>query len=156
VVDDPAGVEGPPGSAAGLGRLRLRTAFAPGKVLDRPAGVAVDGPGTGAAVAGYRIHHGRVSGEATPWLVDDGGVPIGWHAGATCATTLHGVLESDALRAGVLRWAAAHAGLPEPPPSPVAFAAARAARFDRIADALETHLDVERVLAIIAEGAPSM
>jgi adenosylcobyric acid synthase len=152
-VDDPAGVEGPPGSAVGLGRLRLRTAFAPGKVLDRPTGSAVSGPGVGAAVAGYRIHHGRVTGDAEPWIVDASGTPIGWHDADTCATTLHGVLESDALRAGVVRWAAARAGLPAPPPSPVRFAAARAARFDRIADALEEHVDVGRVLALVAEGA---
>jgi adenosylcobyric acid synthase len=154
VVDDPGGVEGPPGSSRGLGRLRLRTTFAAGKVLDRPTGVAVAGPGSGATAAGYRIHHGRVTGSADPWLVDGAGTPIGWYDDATCATTLHGVFESDALRAGVLAWAAARAGLPAPPPSGVDFAAARAARFDRIADALEAHLDVDRLLAIVGEGAP--
>jgi hypothetical protein len=35
------------------------------------------------------------------------------------------------------------------------FAAARAARFDAIADALEAHLDVERLLELVAEGAPA-
>ncbi len=49
VIDDPDGVEGPPGHGPGLGWLPLRTTFAADKVLDRPAVTAVGGPGAGAA-----------------------------------------------------------------------------------------------------------
>jgi adenosylcobyric acid synthase len=59
------------------------------------------------------------------------------------------------VRGAVLAWAAERAGLPAPAPSGLRFAAAREARFDAIADALEAHLDVERVLALIAAGAPA-
>ncbi|MGH9113194.1 MAG: cobyric acid synthase, partial [Acidimicrobiales bacterium] len=44
-IHDPDGVEGQAGAAAGLGWLPLRTTFRGDKVLDRPAGSAVAGPG---------------------------------------------------------------------------------------------------------------
>jgi adenosylcobyric acid synthase len=154
-LHDPEGVEGPAGAVDGLGWLPLATTFRDPKVLDRPTATVVDGPGAGAAVAGYRIHHGRLTGTARPWLVDEGGAAIGWHDERVCATSLHGVLESDPVRGAVLAWAAERAGLPAPAPSGLRFAAAREARFDAIADALEAHLDVERVLALIAAGAPA-
>ena len=156
-IDDPDGVEGMPGSVDGLGRLDLRTTFAAAKVLDRPAGSAVGGPGAGERVAGYRIHHGRVAAGdgVAPWLVADDGTVLGWRSDRVLATTLHGLFEADGLRAAVLRWAAERAGLPAPDVPAVDFAAARTARLDRMADALEASLDLDRLLALVAEGAPA-
>jgi adenosylcobyric acid synthase len=154
LIADPDGVEGPVGEEPGLGWLPLHTRFLDPKVLDRPTGHVTSGPGAGARVAGYRIHHGRVTGSAEPWLVADDGAPLGWHGDGVCATTLHGVLESDDLRRAVVGWARGRAGLRPAPRSEVRFAAAREARFDAIADVLEAHLDLDRLLAIIATGAP--
>ncbi len=152
-IADPDGVEGPPGVVGGLGWLPLRTVFEGAKVLDRPEGVAVGGPGVGERVAGYRIHNGRIAGDGcAPWLVADDGTPLGWCAGRVAATTLHGLFEADALRAAILRWASG-AALPQLPG--VSFAAAREARFDRIADVLEASLDLDRLFALIEEGAPT-
>jgi adenosylcobyric acid synthase len=159
-IDDPDGVEGPPGSDAGLGWLPVTTDFQGDKVLDRPAGRAAGGPGAGAPVRGYRIHHGRVlpagggAEAAVPWLVagGPGGEVLGWHAGRVAGTTLHGLFESDGFRAGVLAWAAARAGK-RWSPGGVDFSALRLARLDRMADALEAHLDVPHLCALIAEGA---
>jgi adenosylcobyric acid synthase len=157
-IDDPDGVEGPAGTDKGLGWLAVTTDFRGDKVLDRPAGSAVAGPASGRTVAGYRIHHGRVSpeGEPAPWLVGDhgaGGEVLGWHGGRVAGTTLHGLFESDAFRADVLRWAAARA-TKRWAPGDVGFAAARLARLDAIATAIETHLDVDRLCDLIAEAAP--
>ena len=154
-IDDPDGVEGPPGSARGLGSLPLDVRFEADKVLDRPVGTAVDGPGEGHAVAGYRIHHGRIHPQtgAPPWLVTDEGVAIGWHAGRVAGTTLHGLFEADGFRAEMLRWAAAEAGVAEPDGlGQVSFAAVRMARLDRIADALESHLDLDRLFGLVEQG----
>lgn len=153
-IDDPSGVEGgAAGSTGGLCWLPLRTTFADPKVLDRPTGAVVDGVGAGTRVAGYRIHHGRVDGGgAEPWIVDATGTPIGWFDDDVCATTLHGLFEADALRGAVLAWAAGRSGKPFTP-SGRSFAAARDARFDAIADALEAALDLDRVYGLIAEGA---
>ena len=161
-IDDPGGVEGSPGAVEGLGRLDVTTAFGSDKVLDRPHGASIasgSGPGAGARAAGYRIHHGVVRGAgADPWLVADDGTVLGWAGGRTLGTTLHGLFDEDDLRTAILGWAAEAAGLRRPTGrggSPrVRFAAARDARLDRIADALETHLDIARLSAIIAESAP--
>jgi adenosylcobyric acid synthase len=154
-IADPEGVEGPPGGERGLGWLPVATTFAGDKVLDRPAGRATGGPGQGRDVAGYRIHHGRVrpEGDLARWLVADDGEALGWHAGRVVGTTLHGLFESDGFRAEVLGWAAERSGK-QWSPTGVDFAAARMERLDRIADALEAHLDLAALEALIAEGAP--
>jgi adenosylcobyric acid synthase len=104
-------------------------------------------------VTGYRIHHGRITGDAASWLVADDGAVLGWSGGRVLATTLHGLLEDDGLRGAVLAWAVEQQGRPAPPPSGLCFAEARTARFDAMADVLETSLDLDRLFALVAEGA---
>lgn len=159
-IADPDGVEGPPGSSEGLGWLPVTTSFAATKVLDRHRGRAVDGPGLGTEVAGYRIHHGRVQPTTdasrhdgmTPWLVSDDGAVLGWHRGRVCGTTLHALFEEDRFRTGVLAWAAKRAGKTWVPGG-VAFAEIRQARLDSIADAIEAHVDLDQLVELIACGA---
>ena len=154
-IDDADGVEGPPGSDKGLGWLPVATDFRGDKVLDRPEGTAADGPGAGQAVAGYRIHHGRVTPApgASEWLRAADGAPLGWWQGRVAGTTLHGLFEADGFRGGVLSWAADRAGK-RWTPGRLDFAGARLDRLDRIADLLEAHLDLDRIAGLIAEGAP--
>jgi adenosylcobyric acid synthase len=152
-IDDPGGVEGHAGAATGLGWLPVATQFDANKVLDRPTGRAVAGPGAGQRVSGYRIHHGRVrpAGSAVPWLEAEGGEVLGWRAGRVCGTTLHGLLEDDGFRAATLRWIAERSGKRWRPVG-VRFADARFARFDRIAAAIETHVDLDRLFELIEEA----
>jgi len=152
-IDDPAGVEGHAGTDTGLGWLPLATRFDGNKVLDRPAGVAVSGPGAGQRVSGYRIHHGRVGplGDVAAWLVADDGEVLGWHAGGLCGTTLHGLLEDDGFRAAALGWVADRSGK-RWRPGTVRFVDARFERFDRIAAAIEAHVDVDRLGGLIEEA----
>ncbi|HYI61959.1 MAG TPA: cobyric acid synthase [Acidimicrobiales bacterium] len=155
-IEDPTGVEGAPGGVDGLGWLPVATRFEGAKVLDRPRALVVDGPGAGHRADGYRIHHGRVAPVpgARTWLEDGDGAPIGWWSDRVAGTSLHAVLESDEVRAGVLRWAAARAGVEAPALPGVGFAAARQARLDRIADAVERHLDLDRIEALIRSARP--
>jgi adenosylcobyric acid synthase len=151
VIDDPHGAEGPAGSVEALGWLPLASAFEPHKVLDRPTGRVVAEPGTGTRVAGYRIHHGRVrslSTDLAPWMAADDGAVLGWRSDRICATTLHALFEDDGFRAAVLAWAADRAGK-RWTPSGAAFHTERLARLDGMADALETHLDLDRLVAIV-------
>lgn len=152
-IDDPRGVEGRVGSAPGLGWLPLRATFEADKVLDCPTGMVVNGPGVGGTVTGYRIHHGRIAGPAAPWITTAGGEALGWSGDRVLASTLHGLLENDALRGAVLRWAAATGGRCAPAVSGLSFAAARTRRFDVMADVLEAHLDMGRVVDLIESGA---
>jgi len=153
VIDDPSGAEGLPGTVKGLGWLPLASTFEALKVLDRPTGHVIAEPGTGTRVAGYRIHHGRVRSTAgtdlAPWMTAGDGTVLGWRSGRIAATTLHALFEDDGFRAAVLCWAAGLAGK-RWKPSGASFHAARMARLDAMADALEAHLDLERLAEIIA------
>jgi adenosylcobyric acid synthase len=132
-IEDPYGVEGG-GDHTGLGLLPVATRFAREKVLARPAATA------------YEIHHGVVSvdGEAAKF-------PGGCRVGATWGTIWHGLLDEDATRHAFLSEVAGLTGKPAPDGS-VSFAAKREARLDRLADAIDEHLDTSALLALIESG----
>jgi adenosylcobyric acid synthase len=162
-IDDPHGAEGPAGSVDALGWLPLATSFEPYKVLDRPTGRVVSGPGAGNSVAGYRIHHGRVRAldpDLERWMTADDGSVLGWRSGRICATTLHALFEDDGFRPALLRWAAEKAGK-RWSPGATGFGAYRLARLDLMADAIEAHVDLGRLATVIAtatrpaRGAPA-
>lgn len=139
-VSDPDGVEGTVGAhAEGLGLLPVTTAFAVEKALRLPTGEAL-----GAATTGYEIHHGRISRD--PGTEEFLG---GSRSGQVFGTMWHGSLEGDAFRAAFL---AEVAGLAA---SGVSFPAARERRMELLADLVEEHLDVDALLALAREGAPT-
>ena len=151
LVDD---VESGKGAVSGLGWLDTRTVFAPTKVTRQRRG-----SWAGHRVAGYEIHHGLVTARpgAAPWLqlddldgcTGDGcGDP---RVGPWVGTTLHGLLEGDGFRAALLRAVATRRGK-RWEPAGVSFATAREAQFDRLADALEAHVDMPAVGRLIAAG----
>ena len=145
-VHDPEGIEaGAPASVAGLGLLPVETTFAAEKTLRLPQGEAL-----GAATSGYEIHHGRISRDAgaTDFL---GGV----QDGTVLGTMWHGSLESDELRTAVLDLAARARG-GSFVASGVDFAAARDARLDLLGDLAEKHLDLDAMLTLAEQGAPSV
>ncbi|MGZ4494894.1 MAG: cobyric acid synthase, partial [Nocardioides sp.] len=143
-IEDPDGVEVAAGAAqTGLGLLDTRTVFGRDKVLRLPSGAW-----RGVPVGGYEIHHGRVH--------RDGGEEFlgGARSGTVFGTLWHGSLEGDAFRAAWLREVAALLGR-ELAPGDVSFAAVREDRIDRLADAVEEHLDVDRLLALAQDGPPA-
>jgi adenosylcobyric acid synthase len=141
-VADPAGVEGEPGARAdGLGLLDVHTTFGAEKVLARPTGRAL-----GAIVSGYEIHHGRVE------IGGDEAFLAGARRGAVFGTMWHGCLEGDEFRAAWLNTVADLADVTDFRPGSASFPAAREARIDAIADAIERHLDLEAILALVEHG----
>ncbi len=142
-VHDPHGIEGEAGSSEGLGWLDLETTLEPEKQLRRRAGTLHLG-GAAAPVHGYEIHCGASDGPALrrPLLhfaeggadgaVSDEGHVIGCY--------LHGLFDAPQALAALLEWA----GLREA--QPLDIAALREATLDRLADAVERHLDT-RALA---------
>ena len=130
-IDDPAGVDG---GAAGLGLLPLRTTFAAEKATRRTTTRfgALGAPWralSGLAVSGYEIRHGETVAVAGGAVLEP---DLGFAAGAVLGVYLHGLFEEPAfvralLGAGPLR------SLDE--------------ELDRLADAVEPHLDVEELLA---------
>ncbi|HET7736765.1 MAG TPA: cobyric acid synthase [Nocardioidaceae bacterium] len=119
-VDDPAGVEGG-GSVEGLGLLDVTTTFRQEKVLRL-------------AESGYEIHHGHVTaGSDEVWL---GGA----RRGRVFGTMWHGAFESDDVRAAFLTELGTS--------STASFPAAREARIEALADAVETYLDVDALVEL--------
>jgi adenosylcobyric acid synthase len=138
---DPLGIEGGAGSARGLGLLDFETTLAPEKQLRRAAGRLLL---SGAAVRGYEIHMGVSAGPALarPALELDGR-PDGAVSedGQILATYLHGLFDQPEACAALLAWAGLEA------PARLDWAELRERSIERLADALEAHVDIERMLA---------
>ncbi|HZU78902.1 MAG TPA: hypothetical protein VE991_03205, partial [Acidimicrobiales bacterium] len=148
-------VESDAGTVDGLGWLDVTTVFEPTKCTRQRRGLAL-----GATVTGYEIHHGRPTPASSDlsWITfcdDHGGEAEGAsdNDGALRGTSLHGLFEHDDFRRRYLADVAVRRGK-QVAMSTGSFAAARLARFDAIADAIESHVDQGALAALIAEGAP--
>jgi len=141
VVRDPLGLEGPPGEAAGLGLLDVETVLSPDKTLTLRQGV--DGAGT--PLRAYEMHMGVTLGDDTarPLLTVDG-VAEGAQApdGRVAGCYLHGLFTSDPWRHRFLE------SLRPGRDATVAYEAQVENTLDRLADHLERHVDVARVLRV--------
>ena len=136
-VLDPDGVEGPAGSSAGLGLLDIETVLTAEK---RTVPVS-----TADGLTGYEIHMGRSSGPglARPFLHLDGR-PEGAVSedGLAFGTYCHGLFANDGFRADFLARLGAERQR--------AYEAEIDAVLNGLADHLEAHLDLNRLLALAA------
>ncbi|MFQ5856529.1 MAG: cobyric acid synthase [Anaerolineae bacterium] len=168
VVRDPDHVESLMDEAPGLGLLPVETVFRGEKVTRRARARVLGGPGwlaavAGQTVAGYEIHMGRTMG-GEPWLeiVERSGDPAAVRDGAVTADGrvwgcyLHGLFENEVLRRAWLTdlEPAGCLSMRDPlPPSAPLFPRSRAPQhvspFERLADAVETALDMEQLEAIV-------
>jgi adenosylcobyric acid synthase len=131
-IEDPAGVDG---SAIGLGLLVLQTTFAAEKAARRRRARfgALSSPWaalSGLEVEGYEIRHGStVSLDGDAVLGDD----LGFASGSVLGVYLHGLFEQPAFVRALLGVAPSRS-LDE--------------ELDRLADAVEPHLEVDRLLEV--------
>ena len=135
-LHDPLGLEGAPGSSAGLGLLDINTVLEEQKQLRNVRGhLALED----APVSGYEIHAGVTTGAALEHAavrLDDGRQDGAQSAdGQILGTYLHGLFESPAACAALLRWA----GLENV--QHVDYHALRERDIERLADLVENHLD---------------
>jgi adenosylcobyric acid synthase len=104
VVADPEGIEGPPGSAPGLGLLDVETVLTGDKALVDVQGISIDGT----PFRGYEMHVGRTEGAdcQRPLLrLADGRADGAMSAdGRIRATYVHGLFADDQQRARWLAW----------------------------------------------------
>ncbi len=141
-VDDPEGVEGSPGSEAGLSLLQVQTRLHKDKCLVKVTGTHVD---SGEAVTAYEIHAGRTAGPdaARPVFALDNRCDGARSAsGRIQGTYLHGVFEQDGFRHAFLR-----SLRPELTLSSQSFSHAVDEALDELALALSRHLNVDALLA---------
>jgi adenosylcobyric acid synthase len=137
-VHDPLGIEGEAGSSAGLGWLELETTLEPHKQLHRVHGRLAFAE---ASVQGYEIHCGisRGAALANPFArLDDGRCDGALSTdGQVMGSYLHGLFDDPQTLSAVLQWAGLHDA------SAVDVRALREASIERLADAVEVHLNGE-------------
>lgn len=139
-IDDE--VESGAGTVPGLGVLPVEVTFGP-KITARSRFAWREHQ-----VDGYEIHHGacRITGPVDEDFLD------GVRVGATCGTLLHGALEDDGFRNAFLGWVAQTTGSAwVPDAGRLGHAARREAMIERLADAVETHVDLDALLALTSE-----
>jgi len=139
-IHDPQGIEGPLGSSIGLGLLEMETTLEAEKQLINVTGRLTLAD---AQVSGYEIHVGRTTGPALEFplvrLQDrvDGAISSD---NQIIGTYLHGLFESGEACAALLTWAGLNSV------EIIDYHALREAGIDRLADTLENHLDLDRLL----------
>ncbi len=143
---DPLGVEGAPGSMAGLGLLDIDTVLEADRRLRSVRGrLSAELDQRRAEVEGYEIHSGRLQGAALARpalqlqeedgrLRDDGAISAD---GQILGSHVHGLFERPQALAALLAWAGLDGA------QTVDLAARREADLDRLADALQAHVDVD-------------
>lgn len=147
-LHDPLGLEGKPGSVAGLGLLDTETELEAEKQLQTVTG-SLCLPGA-APVNGYEIHMGVTRGPALEQpavKLTDGRVDGALSAdGQILGTYLHGLFDHPDALAALLAWT----GISDA--ERVDLSARRQADLDRLADSLEASLDLPRLAACFGPG----
>lgn len=142
-IHDPHGLEGKPGSAAGLGLLELETELAPEKQLRNVCGrLSFDD----ADISGYEIHAGVTDGPALarPAMYVEHGPDGAISAdGQILGTYLHGLFDGDQGCRALLGWA----GLRDVQQHD--FLALRKNTINMLADAVEQNLDTDRLKQLL-------
>lgn len=142
-IIDADGIEGARATVAGLGHLDVVTHMHPEKHLNRREAVYLR---DGSSVSGYEIHIGETDGPDChgAWLSIDG-APHGASAknGQVLGCYLHGLFTSDGFRAGFLRDLGGE--------SSENYEASVDTTLDDLAEHLEQHLDIDRILSFAKE-----
>lgn len=155
-IRDPDHLESTTEEVSGLGLLPVKTVFVGEKATHRVRARVQGGLGwlatlVGQTMRGYEIHMGRTEGGRS-WLevIERNGVPVSAFDGAVSddgriwGCYLHGLFENEALRRAWLAelgWRPSHGRAPSVVGQEVAF--------DRLADAVETALDMKRLKDVI-------
>jgi adenosylcobyric acid synthase len=139
-IHDPQGIEGPAGTAEGLGLLDVETTLTGDKRLEQVEGTSFNG----APLTGYEMHMGLTQGPdcARPFarLADGTSEGAMSRDGNVIGTYLHGLFADDRQRAAWLDRIGAG--------SAVAYDALIDETLDKLAAHLEAHVDIDRLLRL--------
>jgi len=146
-IADLGGIEGAERAVPGLGLLNVETVLTGDKTTVPVTGRHI---ATGENIAGYEIHLGRTAGGDCdrPVIEMDGRGDGATSAdGRVAGTYVHGLFTSDAFRRAFLSSAGVR--------SELAYDAEVEAALDGLAEHLERHLDIDRILEIAGYWASS-
>ena len=140
-VDDLAGIEGPPGKAAGLGLLQVATVLSAEKRLEPARGATSDG----APFTGYQMHMGVTEGpdcrQPFARLADGSADGATSTDGRVAGTYMHGLFADDRQRAAWLKRLGAG-------PAQTAYEELIEQTLDALATHLAAHLDLDLLLTL--------
>jgi adenosylcobyric acid synthase len=141
VISDPAGIEGPAGTAEGLGLLAVETVLSADKRLEPVSGTTSDG----ISVKGYEMHMGITQGAdcARPFARLADGSPEGAVSadGQVIGTYMHGIFSNDRQRSAWLTRLGAGA-------SAIGYDDLIERTLERLAAHLAQHIDLDRLLTL--------
>jgi adenosylcobyric acid synthase len=140
-VHDPEGIEGTPGTAAGLGLLDIETTLANEKRLEKIEGTSSDGT----PFTGYEMHMGLTDGPdcARPFarLADGNAEGAMSASGRAIGTYIHGLFADDRQRAAwLVRFT--------PGGTAIAYDALVDDTLDKLAAHLAAQIDIDRLLSL--------
>jgi len=145
-IHDPLGIEGGPGSSVGFGLLNMQTTLHSQKQLANASGRLAFAD---AEVRGYEIHAGISEGAALsrPCCILQG-QPEGAISedGQVIGSYLHGLFDSAPACACLLEWAGLGGA------KSLDMEAERERGINRLADAMDAELDIERIVSILGES----
>jgi adenosylcobyric acid synthase len=140
-IADPGGIEGPPGTAEGLGLLDVATTLSNDKRLEPVSGTT----GDGVSFSGYEMHMGVTEGQdrARPFARLTGGSPEGAISadGQVIGTYVHGLFADDRQRTAWLQRFGAG-------PANIIYEDLIERTLDALAGHLAAHLDLDRLLKL--------
>jgi adenosylcobyric acid synthase len=140
-IDDPAGTEGPAGTAEGLSLLEVDTLLSGDKRLEAAHGQTSDG----ISFSGYEMHMGVTTGpdRVRPFARFAGGTAEGAMSadGRVMGTYIHGLFADDRQRSAWLGRLGAG-------PSTLAYDAQVEDTLDRLAAHIAAHVDLDRLLSL--------
>lgn len=159
-IEDPLQTESAVGCCEGLGLLPLDTTFAPEKRTVQVTGTCMNLPFMGRhltvpTVTGYEIHMGRtVCDDASmvhPLHVDGAAATISTARpdGLVWGTYIHGIFDNDAFRHAFIEALGARKGI-QVTAEMVSFKDAKEQSYNRLADVVRRHLDIDKLYRIMA------
>ncbi|MCL6271792.1 cobyric acid synthase [Sansalvadorimonas sp. 2012CJ34-2] len=147
LLHDPDGIEGESGTSQGLGFLDLETTMEQDKQLHRVEGVMQLPEQSEVHVTGYEIHAGTTTGSALEQRLIKLGERFDGvmsEDGLVLGTYLHGIFDHPEACKALLAWAGLKdIEIPD-------YNQIREDGINRIADAMEEHLDMEQILSVMS------
>jgi cobyric acid synthase CobQ len=146
-VKDPHRMESSAESAEGLGLLKVTTSLSARKTLTQVEGVHLE---SGLPIRGYEIHHGETERKdmQAVFAVEDGRTDGSIRAeGNAWGTYIHGIFDEDAFRRWFIDRLRERKGF-----EPLVSIQARyelESEFNRLADLLRRHIDMDKIYAIL-------